>query len=314
MKRIRAVFAALLLGGLVLHAQQPKTYSFETYDQVTIRKNPTTQIGIRIAEWPGQRFILWLPEWINDLWWQWDPPVAHQEFHQNRSRWAALGVHRKSKARITAELIPRKAALLFEVRVKNLTSEDCCTWGYRIACRSRRRRTSPAATSRSSTCVWQGSGDPGRIGHHRSPAHVLLGGISQSGRIDAWQGKFKSHNQKERVDYPLMIVRSRDGRRAIGTASEDYQCVFHNHSISIYYASTASRLRWISCRRGAKLYSARCSISPKAASKRWCTRTRATSRVARSSVERRMCEGEHRANSLLDPGHRRGRPGRVVCF
>jgi hypothetical protein len=28
----------------------------------------------------------------------------------------------------------------------------------------------------------------------------------------------------------LIIVRSRDGKRAIGTVLEDYQCVFHNHS------------------------------------------------------------------------------------
>jgi hypothetical protein len=231
MKRFRAVFAELLLSGLVLPAQQPKTFSFETYDQVTIRKNPTTQIGIRIAEWPGQRFILWLPEWINDLWWQWDPPVAHQAFTKTDRgglRWEFAG---NPKARITAELIPRKAALLFEVRVKNLTSEDLLHVAIQnclplseapdFACRDFSQLYLRMAKK------WRSLAE---LGITDPRPMFYRAGFLESGRIDAWQGKFKSHNQKERVDYPLMIVRSRDGKRAIGTASEDYQCVFHNHS------------------------------------------------------------------------------------
>jgi hypothetical protein len=231
MTPLRPAFACLLLSSSVSVAQQPKTFSFETYDQITIRKNPTTQIGIRLAEWPGQKFILWLPEWINNLWWQWDPPVAHQDFKKtNRGglRWEFTG---NPKTRITAELIPRKSALLFEVRVKNLTAEDMLHVGIQN-CLPLSEAPDFACRDFSQLYVrmrkqWHSLAELGVT----DPRPMLYrGGFLESGRMDAWEGKFKSHNQKERVDYPLMIVRSRDGKRAIGTASEDYQCVFHNHS------------------------------------------------------------------------------------
>ncbi len=56
-------------------------------------------------------------------------------------------------------------------------------------------------------------------------------GFLESGRRDAWGGKFRQLNQPQRVDHPLIACKSKDGRKTVGTVSEDYQCVFHNRSI-----------------------------------------------------------------------------------
>ena len=57
-----------------------KTIALSTEHTLTIRKNPTTQVHIRIAEWPDQTFLLWFPEVIDNVWAQWDAEVAKQDF------------------------------------------------------------------------------------------------------------------------------------------------------------------------------------------------------------------------------------------
>jgi hypothetical protein len=224
--------ACLLIAGPVLCAEPSKTFSFEVFDQVNVRKNPTTQIAIRIAEWPGQRFLLWLPEAVAGLWVQWDPAVAHQEFHKTERgglRWAFDG---NPKARITAELIPREQSLLLEVRVKNRThdvleqvsAQNClplseapdfvCTDHSRLYLRTGKR--------------WRSIADLGVT--DRFPMFYRPGFL-ESGKLDSWRGNFKSHNQAQRADHPLMVVLSKDHTRAFGTVSEDYQCLFHNQGL-----------------------------------------------------------------------------------
>jgi hypothetical protein len=53
-------------------------------------------------------------------------------------------------------------------------------------------------------------------------------GFFADGRPDRWAGRFSHSNQPAEADHPLIVCVARDGRRALGTASEDYQCVFHN--------------------------------------------------------------------------------------
>ena len=55
-------------------------FSFNVDDAVTIRSNPTTQVDITLESWPGNTFVLWLPEAVGDLWQQWDAKVAYQDF------------------------------------------------------------------------------------------------------------------------------------------------------------------------------------------------------------------------------------------
>ena len=58
-----------------------KTLALKTVHEVTIRKNPTTQVHLRAVEWPDQTFLLWFPEAIvPGVWAQWDPsPINHSQ-------------------------------------------------------------------------------------------------------------------------------------------------------------------------------------------------------------------------------------------
>jgi hypothetical protein len=53
-------------------------------------------------------------------------------------------------------------------------------------------------------------------------------GYFADGRPDRWGGRFSHNNQPAEADHPLIVCVAQDGRRAVGTASEDYQCLFHN--------------------------------------------------------------------------------------
>ena len=223
---------SLLIACAALFAEQPKTFSFEVFDQVNIRKNPTTQVAIRIAQWPGQRFLLWLPEAVAGLWVQWDPAVAHQEFKKTERgglRWEFDG---NPVVRIEAELIPRAQSLLLEVRVKNrshaaleqVSVQNClplseapdfvCADFSRLFLRTNKH--------------WRSMAD---LGVHDTLPMFYRPGFLESGRLDSWRGHYKANNQAQRADYPLLVVRSRDGKRAFGTVSEDYQCLFHNQGL-----------------------------------------------------------------------------------
>ena len=99
-------------------------FSFDVYDAVTIRKSPTTQVGITVDQWPGNTFVLWLPEAVGDLWQQWDPKVAHQDFtvtNQDELLWTYRG---HPDGVIRTELTPQGNSLLMETRVTNRSDKD----------------------------------------------------------------------------------------------------------------------------------------------------------------------------------------------
>ena len=230
MKRI-ALFV-LLLAPLALAAQDGKTFLLETFDKKTIRANPTTQVAIRVAQWPGQNFLLWLPESVAGLWAQWDAAVAHQDFTRTKRgglRWEFAG---NPKAAIVAELAPRRSALLLEVQVRNVSDVEL----KQVSAQNCFHLSeAPDFACRDYSQVYIKTG-----GQWQSLAGLSVNdslpmfyrpGFLESGREDTWKGRFASHNQKQRAEYPLIIVLSRDRKRAIATASEDYQCLFHNHGI-----------------------------------------------------------------------------------
>ena len=81
--RAAVLLATLSAGSICVAAEAgagKKTFTFRIEDRVTIRSNPTTQIAISVKEWPGQTFLLWMPEDVRPLWNQWTPAVAPQNF------------------------------------------------------------------------------------------------------------------------------------------------------------------------------------------------------------------------------------------
>lgn len=209
-----------------------KTFLFSTGHELTIRKNPTTQVQIRVKEWPGQTFLLWLPEWVGELWTQWDPEFARQEFSTTPGGGLRWVFNENPSVGITAELTPRGEALLLEVSVVNLTQEDLhnvraqncfhLSAAPDFACDDFSRihiRTEEGWQTLSQLTPTVG------LPMYPRP------GFLESGRPDSWDGRYRAHHQETRATSPLIVCTSKDGRRAIGTASEDYQCVFHNQEL-----------------------------------------------------------------------------------
>jgi hypothetical protein len=204
-------------------------FMFGTADRITIRQNPTTQISIRVAEWPDNTFLLWLPEDVTGLWNNWSPGIAHQDFVRTECGGLLWNFEHSSGVWVEAELIPECSRLLLEVSVTNSSGKAiphlgvqncfhlsaapdfCCDDFGRIYIRVEGVWRSVASLNPTSD----------RPMYYRP--HFL-----ESDRTDSWRGMFSRFNEPLEADSPLIICVSRDGTRCVGTASGDYQCVFHN--------------------------------------------------------------------------------------
>jgi len=231
-----------------------KTIALRTEHKMTIRENPTTQVLMQVVEWPGQTFLLWFPETIDNVWDQWDADVGKQDFVVTDE--GALVWSRKldGKASVRATMTPRAHSVLLEIRVKAAPDHDitlaaphnclhfsqapdfACTDFSRIYVRVKERwrsfldlRTAPGAPKK------------------QSPASVIYReGFLESGRPNIWKGSVEHRTMPDRVDHPLILCRSKSGARAVATASEDYQGLFYNQSapylLCIHSAQTGVKI------------------------------------------------------------------------
>ena len=206
-------------------------FHFEVYDANTIRPNPTTQIAITVKEWPNNRFLLWLPEDVRGIWNQWTPEVAHQNF----CRTAAGGLlwsFVNNKAHVTAGLEQFDDGILVcDVRVTNLSdstlsnvaTQTCfhlsqapdfiCEDFSRILIRTEKQ--------------WK------RLSELKPKTRLPMyyrPGFLEEGLVDSWAGGFRRFDEKPRADHPMIVCLDKSGKRAVATASKNYQCVFHNQS------------------------------------------------------------------------------------
>ena len=212
------VFLPALLAGTVraddVAEQSPKTFSLETVDKVTIRKNATTQIAIRVEQWPGQTFLLWLPEAVEPLWRQWDGDIGLQRFvktERNGLRWT---FDRLPQATITAELTPRPNSLLAEVRVVNrgdqpihdLMAQNCLHFS-----------AAPAFACDDFSRIFIRTGGQWKTLRELQPTVNLpmyyRKGVREANRPDSWKGQNRGYDQQQRVDHPLIACISKDGSK-----------------------------------------------------------------------------------------------------
>ncbi len=199
------------------------------YDSMTIRQNPTTQIAITIEEWPGNTFLLWLPESVTPIWNQWTPEVAHQDFSGTENGGLLWSYTKKNIAHLSVELQPQERSLACIVHVTNLSDEvldnvsaqNCfhLSLAPDFACDDFSRIF--IRTSGHWKALQELQPDCGLPMYYRPD-------FLESGKIDSWNGIFREYNQFSRADHPLMVGLDTDGKRAVGTVSMDYQCVFHN--------------------------------------------------------------------------------------
>jgi hypothetical protein len=204
-------------------------FSFQVYDAITIRKNPTTQVGITIDRWTGDTFVLWLPEAVGDLWQQWDADVAHQDFTVTKSGGLLWTYEGNPAGFIRTELIPQRNSLLLETQVTNLSNQELvklyaqncihfskapefiCDDFSRIYLRIKKKWYSLASLKPTTTFP-----------------RYYREGYPERGRIDPLEHNFGDIRQDSTVDYPLMVLVSKDGTRTVGIASEDFEFLFHN--------------------------------------------------------------------------------------
>lgn len=234
---IDRISAKTCLGMALDEVRQDLKFSFEVYDELTIRKKPTTQVAVHIDRWPGQVPLLWLPESVadavSDLWDQWDPAVdPHQDFISSAGGGLSWRFAKNTKANITSRLVPRRNSLLLEVRVKNTSKSDLKEVSIQNCIVL--SRAPDFACDDFSRLYIRTNGEwrtLKALGVTDDVPMFYRPGFLESGRSDAWHGHFARHNQKVRADHALMMCTSKQGERTIGTASDHFQCVFHNHGI-----------------------------------------------------------------------------------
>ena len=204
-------------------------FAFDVYDAVTIRANPTTQIGITLAQWPGDRFILWLPEAVGDVWQQWEPEVAHQDFTKTARGGLLWSFDGRPEAVIHTELIHQGNSLLLENRVtnrgqetlENLYAQNCIHFSQ-----------APDFVCGDFSRIYLRTGGQWRSLASLNPStsfpRYYREGYPSRGRIDPTEHQFGDIRQEAAVDHPLMVLVSKDGTRSVGIASEHYEFLFHN--------------------------------------------------------------------------------------
>ena len=223
------ICATLALRAADEPANEPKTFRFSTAERDTIRSIPTTQIEIRVDQWPGQTFLLWCPEAVAPFGSNAKADFAHQEFTKTEDGGLRWEYTPGDKARIVATLTPRASSLRLEVSVKNLTDEPL---EQVVAQNCFHLSAAPDfACDDFSRIHLRAEGEWQTLEQLQPTVDMPMyyrEGFLEAGRIDSWRGVFTRYNQAVRVNHPLMVCTSRDGKRAVATASEDFQCVFHN--------------------------------------------------------------------------------------
>lgn len=195
------------------------------------RTSPSTQVRVRLEEWPGEVFRLWLPESVGDLWNNHTPELTHQDFAATEAgglRWQWLG---HPAAIVETTVTPHGDTLALEARVTN-------------------RSDGPLANVRVSHCLQLSQapgfacGDLSRLfswsdGRWRTLAelkpatgypHFFRAGVREAGGLGEWEARLAHLHEPGAADHPLIVCVATDGVRAVGTASEDYRFLFHNRA------------------------------------------------------------------------------------
>ncbi|MBP61790.1 MAG: hypothetical protein CMJ62_09715 [Planctomycetaceae bacterium] len=200
------------------------------------RRGKTTQVMIRISEWPDNHFRLWLPEKVGSFWDNWNPDVARQNFQASENNGLTWAFHQPDLARVEVELTPLDNTVLLETRVLNISSGDlkdvtaanCLQFGLALdfACGDFARIYLRTGNEWSSLAALDPKSDY---------PHYFRAGRNTAAQLAAARaaGRFKSPtglDEDVEPDHPLLVCVARDGDRSVGTASDDFHCLFHNRA------------------------------------------------------------------------------------
>ena len=204
-------------------------FFFQVFDAITIRKNPTTQVGIAIERWTGNTFVLWLPEAVGTLWQQWNTKVAHQDFTATKCGGLLWTYEGNPAGFIRTELIPQRNSLLLETQITNRSPQELVKL-YVQNCLHFSK--APDFICDDFSRIYLRTKNEWHFLSSLKPTtsfpRYYREGYPSRGRIDPTEHDFGDIRQDASLDYPLIVLVSKDGTRAVGVASEDYEFLFHN--------------------------------------------------------------------------------------
>ena len=195
------------------------------------RPVPTTQVLVRLTEWPGNIFRFWMPENVNDLWDNWDADVAHQDFKRTQRDGLLWSFRRHLKAAVEAEVTPVEHTLRIECRVTNDSPDDLEDVGI-ITC-MQLSQAPDFACGDFSRLYLRSQGEWRSLSSLRPksdyPHYFRKGFRNSPGRVGS-HGDMSPLYEEVEVDHPLMLCVAKDGGRCVGVASDDFRFLFHNRA------------------------------------------------------------------------------------
>jgi hypothetical protein len=196
------------------------------------RRHATTQVLVRVVEWPGDTFRLWLPEHVvPELWSNMRADQAPQCFASTERGGLFWAYQDNPDARIEAELIPLQDSLLLEVQITN-ASAGAIEGVQVMNCLQLSQAPDFACDDLSRLYVrsqgqWLSLSE--RTPKSAYPTYYRAGYL-EGGGVGIWGGKLDVLTEPARVDHPLMVCVAKGGQRAVGTASENCYMLFHNQA------------------------------------------------------------------------------------
>ncbi len=191
------------------------------------RSAPTTQIMAEVVQWPGNVFRLWAPEIIGTLWQNWEGGGFHQNFFPT-SDGGLVWTHEGPGWSVDTHVHAKGHTLALTTRVTNLGDRDlpdvavvnCVQFGLapEFACSDFSRIYIRIAGDWSSLKSLEPKSD---YPHYCSVSSAHDGNVG-------WGGDMSHLFEATKADHPLMVCLSKDVRRAVATASKDYEFLFHN--------------------------------------------------------------------------------------
>jgi len=194
-------------------------------------------VAIRTDKWPGNTFLLWLPEDAHPVWNQWTEGISpHQDFERTDQGGLAWRFQ-TDEALVEAKLTPGETSLLCEVHVKNLSDKSiervCVQNCFHLS-------KAPDFACRDGSRIFTRIDGKWHSFSELKPkykcAHYIREGFAGASDLWTFTDNRPPKNvadtiEESLVDHPLIICLSRDGSRAVATASDDYRRVFYNGSL-----------------------------------------------------------------------------------
>ena len=193
--------------------------------------NPTTQVSASLSGWTGNIFRFWLPEHVGVLWNNWTPEDAHQDFASTATKGLKWSFQRRATARVEIDIEPQHRTLHIESKVENHSSSNLSDVTVNV-CLQLSQAPDFACDDFSRIFIrtdadWK---PLKRLNPTTDYPQYLAPDLYCTHNDIRWGTALPELNEDVVADHPLIVYLSKKGDRAVGTASSDFQYLFHNRA------------------------------------------------------------------------------------